>query len=272
MVPVVEALAGEVRGVDRHDEARGRARAPSRPGRRLLNDVSASLARRRRRARRRASSRCTARAVPPTCSSTRSTTTSSGRSAEFLEAAAATARAAGVAEVYVDPGIGFGKTVRHNLQLLAALPELVALGVPGARGNEPQGLPRPSRCRRVARRAGRGRSRPRSRGPFRRLARLGGVGDGVRRCHAARPRRRRHRPGGPSFPGGRGMRGRWAAGIVPRNFDWIIRDYLAVSERPGGYAAQPSQGAPPRGAALAAGARVHQGGVAPRIAAQPARL
>ncbi|MHB8245778.1 MAG: hypothetical protein ACYDGN_10585 [Acidimicrobiales bacterium] len=32
------------------------------------------------------------------------------------------------------------------------------------------------------------------------------------------------------------MRGRWAAGIVPRNFAWIIRDRLAVSERPGGYA------------------------------------
>jgi hypothetical protein len=32
------------------------------------------------------------------------------------------------------------------------------------------------------------------------------------------------------------MRGRWAAGIVPRNFSWIIKDRLAVSERPGGYA------------------------------------
>jgi hypothetical protein len=32
------------------------------------------------------------------------------------------------------------------------------------------------------------------------------------------------------------MRGRWAAGIVPRNFNWVIRDSLAVSERPGGYA------------------------------------
>jgi hypothetical protein len=32
------------------------------------------------------------------------------------------------------------------------------------------------------------------------------------------------------------MRGRWAAGIVPRNFTWIIKDRLAVSERPGGYA------------------------------------
>lgn len=32
------------------------------------------------------------------------------------------------------------------------------------------------------------------------------------------------------------MRGRWAAGIVPRNFSWVVRDHLAVSERPGGYA------------------------------------
>jgi len=32
------------------------------------------------------------------------------------------------------------------------------------------------------------------------------------------------------------VRGRWAAGIVPRNFSWVIRDHIAVSERPGGYA------------------------------------
>ncbi|MDQ6910390.1 MAG: hypothetical protein M3Z84_06350 [Actinomycetota bacterium] len=32
------------------------------------------------------------------------------------------------------------------------------------------------------------------------------------------------------------MRGKWAAGITPRNFSWIIKDQLAVSERPGGYA------------------------------------
>jgi hypothetical protein len=32
------------------------------------------------------------------------------------------------------------------------------------------------------------------------------------------------------------VRGRWAAGIVPRNFNWVIRDHLAISERPGGYA------------------------------------
>ncbi|MDP8992819.1 MAG: hypothetical protein M3N31_07200 [Actinomycetota bacterium] len=32
------------------------------------------------------------------------------------------------------------------------------------------------------------------------------------------------------------MRGKWAAGIAPRNFTWIIKGKLAVSERPGGYA------------------------------------
>lgn len=33
------------------------------------------------------------------------------------------------------------------------------------------------------------------------------------------------------------MKGKWAAGIPPRNFHWVIRDRLAVSERPGGFAA-----------------------------------
>ena len=32
------------------------------------------------------------------------------------------------------------------------------------------------------------------------------------------------------------MRGKWAMGITPRYFCWIIKDRLAVSERPGGYA------------------------------------
>ena len=32
------------------------------------------------------------------------------------------------------------------------------------------------------------------------------------------------------------MKGKWAAGIPPRNFAWVIKDRLAVSERPGGYA------------------------------------
>jgi hypothetical protein len=32
------------------------------------------------------------------------------------------------------------------------------------------------------------------------------------------------------------LRGRWAQGLQPRNFYWIIQDRLAASERPGGYA------------------------------------
>ncbi|MBW3579507.1 MAG: hypothetical protein KY447_12480 [Actinobacteria bacterium] len=33
------------------------------------------------------------------------------------------------------------------------------------------------------------------------------------------------------------MKGRWAEGMPPRNFTWVIRDQLAVSERLGGYGA-----------------------------------
>ena len=52
-----------------------------------------------------------------------------------LVARAEAARAAGVAEVWIDPGIGFGKTPAHNWALLAAIPELVATGWPVAVGS-----------------------------------------------------------------------------------------------------------------------------------------
>lgn len=50
----------------------------------------------------------------------------------FLEAQMATAVAAGIAEqrIALDPGIGFGKTVAHNLELLRRIGELAALGRP----------------------------------------------------------------------------------------------------------------------------------------------
>ena len=50
----------------------------------------------------------------------------------FLLARAFTAMAAGVVKerIWLDPGIGFGKTLEHNLALLAALPRFVALGYP----------------------------------------------------------------------------------------------------------------------------------------------
>ena len=50
----------------------------------------------------------------------------------FLEARLAYAVGEGIAEerVMLDPGIGFGKTVEHNLELIARLGELVAIGRP----------------------------------------------------------------------------------------------------------------------------------------------
>ncbi len=50
----------------------------------------------------------------------------------FLSERAEAALAAGIAgeRIHVDPGIGFGKTVAHNLELLRRLDEIVALGFP----------------------------------------------------------------------------------------------------------------------------------------------
>jgi dihydropteroate synthase len=48
----------------------------------------------------------------------------------FLRDRARAARDGGVGEVWVDPGIGFGKTAAHNLALLRHLPELVAQEFP----------------------------------------------------------------------------------------------------------------------------------------------
>jgi dihydropteroate synthase len=50
----------------------------------------------------------------------------------FLEERLAFAVSEGIAEdkVWLDPGIGFGKTIDHNLELLRRLDELVAIGRP----------------------------------------------------------------------------------------------------------------------------------------------
>ncbi len=64
------------------------------------------------------------------------------------------ATAAGVSEVWIDPGIGFGKTLDHNLALLAGIDTLVATGYPvlvgtsrkrflGVIGAGPDGTPLP---------------------------------------------------------------------------------------------------------------------------------
>jgi dihydropteroate synthase len=50
----------------------------------------------------------------------------------FWEKSVALARAAGIAEscIWLDPGIGFGKSLDQNYQILAALPRLAAFGLP----------------------------------------------------------------------------------------------------------------------------------------------
>jgi dihydropteroate synthase len=49
---------------------------------------------------------------------------------DFLVERAEEAVAAGVDEVWIDPGIGFGKRMEHNLALLANVDELVGTGFP----------------------------------------------------------------------------------------------------------------------------------------------
>ena len=73
---------------------------------------------------------------------------------DLLAARAARATEAGVEEIWIDPGIGFGKMVHHNLELLAGLDTLVATEFPvlvgtsrkaflGVLAKGPDGFPAP---------------------------------------------------------------------------------------------------------------------------------
>jgi dihydropteroate synthase len=62
--------------------------------------------------------------------------------ADYLAVRARAALAAGVKRenIWLDPGIGFGKTLEHNLALLAGLDAIVALGFPVLLGASRKGL------------------------------------------------------------------------------------------------------------------------------------
>ncbi len=128
VVPVVEALAGEVRiSIDTTKEAV--AEAAVGVGASLINDVSASLWP--------VAARCGAGWVAMHRQGTPATMQQAPHYADVVQEVsdllverAGRARAAGVDEVWIDPGIGFGKTIDHNLALLASLAELVATGYP----------------------------------------------------------------------------------------------------------------------------------------------
>ncbi len=128
VIPVVEALSPAVRvSIDTtKDEV---ARAAVEAGATLINDVSASLWP--------AAAECGVgwvamhrQGTPADMQDHPHYDDVVAEVAAFLAERAGVATGAGIAEVWVDPGIGFGKTARHNLQLLAALDDLVAVGYP----------------------------------------------------------------------------------------------------------------------------------------------
>jgi dihydropteroate synthase len=53
-----------------------------------------------------------------------------GEVKSFLEERARAAAQSGIEQIIVDPGIGFGKTVRHNCELLRRLHEIASAGYP----------------------------------------------------------------------------------------------------------------------------------------------
>ena len=132
-------------------------------------------------------------------------------------------------EVWVDPGIGFGKTAEHNWTLLAQLDRVVALGWPVVVGASRKGFLGAA----LAKSDGIEGSVPVD---DRREASLAvatwAMLHGARMVRAHEVRATAH-----TGASGRGMKGKWALGIPPRHFTWVLKNKLAICERPGGYAA-----------------------------------
>ncbi len=128
VLPVIEALAGQIRiSIDTtKDEV---AEAAVEAGASLINDVSASLwpVAARTGAGWVAMHR---RGSPTTMQSDPHYDDVVAEVTRMLVERAGEARGAGVGEVWIDPGIGFGKTVDHNVSLLASLDDLVDTGYP----------------------------------------------------------------------------------------------------------------------------------------------
>jgi dihydropteroate synthase len=133
-VPVIRALAGQVRvpiSIDTHDVEVARAALDA--GAALVNDITAL------EDDRLASLVCTRqvsivlmhmKGTPATMQAHPSYQDVVGEVLAFLVERGAKARAFGVARerIFIDPGIGFGKTAEHNLTLLGNLDRLVGTG------------------------------------------------------------------------------------------------------------------------------------------------
>jgi dihydropteroate synthase len=138
VVPVIEALAPQVR-VSIDTVKPEVARAAVAAGATLVNDVSASLAE--------VAAELDAGYVVMHRQGTPKTMQLAPHYADvvaevstFLAQRAAHAEALGIEEVWIDPGIGFGKTAAHNLALLRHLDQLVATGRPVLVGTSRKGF------------------------------------------------------------------------------------------------------------------------------------
>lgn len=138
VLPVVEALSPYVRvSVDTVKEAVAEAAVAA--GATLINDVSATLWP--------VAARCGVgwiamhrQGSPATMQEDPHYDDVVAEVRDMLAARAASAAEAGVPEIWIDPGIGFGKTFDHNLQLLAGLDVLVATGHPVLVGTSRKGF------------------------------------------------------------------------------------------------------------------------------------
>jgi len=128
VLPVIEGLAGQVRlSIDTTKAVV--ATAALRAGATLVNDVSSKLL---HTAAEHGAGYVAMhhKGTPETMQIAPEYADVVGEVHRFLVLALLEARAAGLEEVYLDPGIGFAKTIDHNLALLRALPRLVEIGAP----------------------------------------------------------------------------------------------------------------------------------------------
>lgn len=132
VVPVIEALAERcVLSIDTRHEAVARAAVAA--GAQIINDVSASLAE--------VAADTGAgwiamhmRGLPENMQHDPSYSSVVDEVLEYLVERADHAHSIGVERVWIDPGFGFGKTLEHNVALLAATDRFVATGHPVAIG------------------------------------------------------------------------------------------------------------------------------------------
>ena len=128
VIPVIEALAGEVTvSVDTRKEVVARAAVAA--GASIINDVSASLW----QVAADTGAGWVAMHMPadPTVMQHHAVYTDVvSEVLDFLVNRAEKAQASGVGRVWIDPGIGFGKTAQHNLLLLRHVDRFVASGWP----------------------------------------------------------------------------------------------------------------------------------------------